>query len=223
VTGNDGEPSISYYHVTLGDLRFAHRNSVDGWEITTVDAAGDVGSSSRITLDGSGRPYILYYHRDNQDLMMAHRPNTAWGVDTVAAQGDVGQYQSLKVDSAGRIQVLYYDGTTHDLHYASGSGSVTAVDETPPSFRPLLLVHPNPGVASTILLQLARPGPTQVRIFDVTGRLVRTVFEGNLDAGPHQFRWNGFNDAGQRTASGRYLILASTPTARMTKGIVVLR
>lgn len=47
-------------------------------------------------------------------------------------------------------------------------------------------------------------GFVELRIFDITGRLVRTLFNGELAAGDHASLWNGTDDAGQRVASGIY-------------------
>lgn len=64
--------------------------------------------------------------------------------------------------------------------------------------RPRLEANaPNPFHATTrVAFVLPAPGPVRLRIFDAAGRLVRTLVDGDLPAGPHELVWDG------RTASG---------------------
>ncbi len=42
-------------------------------------------------------------------------------------------------------------------------------------------------------------------IYDVTGRLMRTLVQDVRDAGRHEVMWRGVDDAGQQVPSGIYL------------------
>jgi flagellar hook assembly protein FlgD len=42
-------------------------------------------------------------------------------------------------------------------------------------------------------------------VFDLRGRLVRTLVDGALTAGRHEVLWDGRSDAGQEQPSGVYL------------------
>jgi hypothetical protein len=70
-----------------------------------------------------------------------------------------------------------------------------------------LQVHPNPfNPATTISFRLGQPGRCTVRIYDLLGKLVRTIHAGQLEAGVQQFRWTGNDEAGARVASGVYFL-----------------
>jgi len=43
-------------------------------------------------------------------------------------------------------------------------------------------------------------------IFDLSGRLVRTLVHESLEPGTYQRYWKGLNDDGQRAASGVYFL-----------------
>jgi hypothetical protein len=47
--------------------------------------------------------------------------------------------------------------------------------------------------------------PAHLRIYDVRGKLVRTLFEGDLRSGNYQFTWDGRNDSDQSLPSGIYV------------------
>lgn len=69
--------------------------------------------------------------------------------------------------------------------------------------------RPNPFNPSTTL-SLVLPGQSQVALvlFDLRGHRVRRLYEGWLDQGRHEFRWDGRDDEGQALASGIYLARA---------------
>ena len=66
---------------------------------------------------------------------------------------------------------------------------------------------PNPfNPATTLRFSLAESRHTTMRIYDVRGRLVRTLVDGTLEVGEHDLRWDGRNNAGLRQASGVYFV-----------------
>lgn len=73
-----------------------------------------------------------------------------------------------------------------------------------------LAVFPNPTRGGTgIRVDLAAPqSRVRIEVFDVAGRLVRTVHDGSLGAGPHTFDWNGRDEADRTLGSGLYLVRA---------------
>jgi flagellar hook assembly protein FlgD len=52
-------------------------------------------------------------------------------------------------------------------------------------------------------------------VYDITGRTVRTLLSGRLNAGPHSILWDGRDDSGKAVASGVYLsrLIAGKTTA----------
>jgi hypothetical protein len=64
---------------------------------------------------------------------------------------------------------------------------------------------PNPSAGAVRLwLNMPRKDVAKVEIVDVSGRLVRNVFEGSLSAGEHVIDWDGRGDSGIRLAPGIY-------------------
>ncbi len=66
--------------------------------------------------------------------------------------------------------------------------------------------EPNPfNPRTTIRYSTAGVGPARIEIYDVEGRLVRTlVAAARMEAGPHEAVWDGTNDRGRRVGSGVY-------------------
>lgn len=86
----------------------------------------------------------------------------------------------------------------------------------------LLSENPSRGNAS-ISLRLSRPGTVRVRLYDVGGRLVRTLDQGTLQAGERVIRWDGKDDRGERVGSGVYFFHAETPDGVENRRVAVLR
>jgi flagellar hook assembly protein FlgD len=65
--------------------------------------------------------------------------------------------------------------------------------------------YPNPfNPRATITLDLPRAGEATLHLYDIRGRLVRTLHEGRLTEGRHDLTWAGADDAGRALASGVY-------------------
>lgn len=83
---------------------------------------------------------------------------------------------------------------------------------------------PNPARLATRLdfaIGAGDAGPVSLRIYDIAGRLVRTLVDGTLPAGPHHRVWNRTNEHGDRVAAGVYFARLQVG-ARAMKGKIVI-
>jgi hypothetical protein len=89
----------------------------------------------------------------------------------------------------------------------------------------LLPCSPNPFNPWTkIAFDLPRPGVVSLRIYDVTGRLVRSMLDEALcEAGRHAVIWNGRDDAKRDVASGVYFYRIEAGDYRATERMILLR
>ncbi len=76
----------------------------------------------------------------------------------------------------------------------------------------LLQSRPNPfSNETTIYYTLATRAKVTVRIFDISGRSIKTLVDGVIDPGIHQTRWAGDIDSGGEVASGVYFYRIDFP------------
>jgi hypothetical protein len=106
-------------------------------------------------------------------------------------------------------------------------GLVARSDEAatahPPAFA-LLPARPNPcNPSTTIRLRLSEAVDLHVAIYDLSGRQVATLFEGQLSAGAHELPWSGQTDAGRPAASGLYVCVASSGRAVQSEKLLLLQ
>jgi hypothetical protein len=96
-----------------------------------------------------------------------------------------------------------------------------AVDAVP------LALHqnvPNPFNPTTaISFSLPSSQHVTLSVFDVTGRLVRTIVDGPLDAGFKQCRWDGTDAAGDEVRSGVYFYRLTAGKQTLTRKMVLVR
>ena len=71
---------------------------------------------------------------------------------------------------------------------------------------------------------MARDCRADLRVFDMTGRLVRQLMSGEMvGAGHHQQVWNGRDDRGHRMPSGSYYYCLDACGVRETKRMVLIK
>ena len=76
---------------------------------------------------------------------------------------------------------------------------------------------------TTIRFSLAGAHHVSLRIYDVSGRLIRNLVSDVYPKGRHQVRWDVKTDRGEGAASGVYFYRLSVPGYEHTKKMVLLR
>lgn len=102
---------------------------------------------------------------------------------------------------------------------------VSAVESAPaPPAAILRPNRPNPFNPSTVIpFEIGRPSSVTLRIYNVSGALVRTLVEGPALPGPYEARWDGRDDDGRGVASGRYYVRLAAGSALLTRSVTLLK
>jgi hypothetical protein len=124
-------------------------------------------------------------------------------------------------DEGGFVPVAEVGMVFWDIYQTVGiNGPGTGTE--PAGLR--LRAAPNPfRTTMDIAFSLDRGGQVDLRVYDVAGRLVRRIYEGELNAGPLRFAWDARNDAGKRVGSGIYFIRVETRTETAVRKVLLLR
>lgn len=96
------------------------------------------------------------------------------------------------------------------------SSSATAV---------LQSVHPNPFNPQAIIrYSLPRASRVSLRIFDLSGRLVKILVDNEVvNSGDHETSWNGRDLTGRMVAAGTYLCRLETPDQRTSRPLTLIK
>ncbi|HPG39104.1 MAG TPA: FlgD immunoglobulin-like domain containing protein [bacterium] len=103
--------------------------------------------------------------------------------------------------------------------------AVVRVNVVIPKTTDLLPSYPNPfNPETTIRYDLAQDATVDLFIVDILGRTVATLIDGQkVQAGSWDIRWNGVNDAGNKIASGAYLVIFKAGSVTKVNKVVLLR
>lgn len=116
--------------------------------------------------------------------------------------------------------ILFLDNVTVTRAVAPG-----AVDEGNPAVAPRLAAPaPNPFQRSTtIRFDLPKAGEVRLNVFDMQGRLVRSLVSGAMEAGPVTLTWDGTDNGGRPVSAGLYALSLDAAGTRQTRRILRLR
>jgi FG-GAP-like repeat len=96
----------------------------------------------------------------------------------------------------------------------------TAIERSPISGHDRLEVGPNPITgAATIRFALPSSGRASIDVLDIHGRRVARAFEGELEAGAHQVRWEPPRELFRK--AGIYFLRFSSPAGTTTRRVVI--
>jgi len=102
-------------------------------------------------------------------------------------------------------------------------GDITAAGDAPRAFQ-LVGAVPNPfNPQTTIKYVLPEAGSVRLRLYDVQGRLVRTLVDGTRAAGANEVRWDGRDNTGRSMASGTYFARLEQGSQHSVKSLVLVR
>lgn len=133
----------------------------------------------------------------------------------------------------GKIYDVKTDG--HYLYLAAGSAflvyridSPTDVRDGPGSIIPqshaLSQNYPNPfNSSTTIAYELATRQHVNISVYDILGRLVRTLVDDTRSAGSYRIDWDGTDASDRFVASGVYLYRIRTDAFHQARKMVLLK
>ena len=126
--GSNGNPIISYYDQTKGDLKVAAcKNPTcsgatenDRSTNTTLDSNERVGRYTSIAIGTNGNPIISYYDDANGDLKVAacNSPTCTTSINTTL-DNNGGMFTSIAIGTNGNPIISYYDNANGSLKVAA--------------------------------------------------------------------------------------------------------
>ncbi len=105
---------------------------------------------------------------------------------------------------------------------APSSGAV-GDPEGMPVVSGLRRLWPNPTSGTiAVTYAIAGAGRVQLDVYDVSGRLVRRLVDGERRAGTETVVWNGKSEAGSGVKDGVYFTRLTGPGVRATRRVILL-
>ncbi len=122
-------------------------------------------------------------------------------------------------------KLFYSYAIVRDGEERARSSEVEITLKSLPSITTRLLPNvPNPFNPMTeIRFELGEPQQVSLKIYDVTGRLVRDLESGSLSSGPHSRVWQGRDNSGRQVPSGAYYVRLVTESKIENQKILLLK
>jgi hypothetical protein len=181
----------------------------------------NTGSGNTLSWDAAPEPDFQFYR-----VYRSSDPNFIPAPEDIVHEGATPAWNDPEYDG----WAVYYKVTTLD-HAGnesdpSGGDTVTGPDDPRPPKRFALYANvPNPFNPTTRIRYQVPDGGALVtlRVYDVTGRLVRTLVDGTHSAGVKTVQWEGRDDRGIPVASGVYYYRMQAGTFSRTRSMVLLK
>ena len=127
----------------------------------------------------------------------------------------VAEY-AIYISQDGAVSVEEWEFGPHGGPTSAGEGS---------SFTYSLNTGvPTPFVKSTVICySIARPGNVLLSIYDVSGRLVKTLVQAEQNAGVYNLVWNGYDNNNQKVAPGVYFTKFASGDFISVKKLILIK
>jgi len=214
-----------------------------GWDPvdTRLTTQASIQSEPQVDTDPLNNIYVVWSDQrnggSNQDIFYRQRIGGVWDpeMSLVGAATDttnqVQQFPGITHDGFGNSYVTWTDwrlpaslGRNKDVYYKVGNAVVTAVEVSPAPAGAALRAYPNPfNPMTNISFRVEKDARVSLRIYDVHGRLVRTLIDELMSAGPKRLTWDGRDDLGRSMASGAYYLRLQGGGTQVSRTINLLK
>jgi len=200
--GVNGGPNNKLPEVINWNVPSINRMYDDG--VSPDAKAGDgIYTKAVIFPDSSGR-YVEYKYIKNRTYECLTQSNRYFYVDD-------------SHDAAGNPQIL-------DIDYFNSCDATDVPYEAPAASLVLDQNYPNPfNPATTITFTAPADGRAVLRVYDVQGKLVKTMLDGVVHRGNVTVRWDGTDDGGRKVATGVYFYELRVGSERASRKMILLK
>lgn len=138
----------------------------------------------------------------------SNSPKKYFFVDKDPEGGSTYEYRLKQIDNDGKFK--YSDAVTVKIGV--------------PNKTELMQNSPNPfNPTTSIKFYIPNASKVEIQIYDLLGRKIKTLLNGQTAAGYHIIYWNGEDEFGGNVASGIYLYRLTARSFMQTKKMVLLK
>ena len=202
-----------------------------------ADGFDDLVISSQAYRDekriSEGMAYVLYGSAALPDSVDFRLNNAKWDIIWGGfAQTEIDQaIAKADLNADGKDDLVFggWTATTKSGGVASGEVYVllnraTNANKPAPTSSALLPVSPNPFQNTTIIwFNVSQTENISLEIFDLLGRRVRRLRDGNISAGRYSALWDGRDESGNFLSAGVYFAVLRTSTQIQKQKLIFLR
>ncbi len=228
----------SHIHETFQVILYSDGSIVYQYKTVTEGDGCSVGIENATGTDGLQVAFNSNYLQDGLAIRFSTQPPLSWVIpDPGSGSVEAGESElvALHFDATDLAEGTYEvmmtvisdDLVAGDLDLPVTliiGEEVSAVGEGLPKVLQLAGAVPNPFNPRTdIKFSLPRESSVQLKLYDVSGRLVRSLVDETMASGAYSVRWSGHDDAGKSVASGTYFMRLVADGEIRLKSMVLIR
>jgi hypothetical protein len=205
---NDGDVDLFAVGLYGENLLYTNLGNDNHWTnikcVGTISNTSAIGTKVRIKAIINGKPVWQMREISTQTGYLSQS-----SLNAEIGLGNAETVDSLKIEWPSGLTEIYTNLPINRFIVATEGRGITGVEESrqdlPAKFT-LSQNYPNPfNPSTTIRFSLPRAGVVQLQLYDLLGRLVRSLIDNETKpAGEHLIVWDGRNDAGRLVGSGVY-------------------
>lgn len=171
----------------------------------------------------SVKAFDMYYNPDPVDQDTIY----TWSCDTM-----LGSFNETGIFTAGNDMLAGYIYVQSSTIKDSSLVTITAETQLKlenttgaiPCKLKLYDNYPNPfNPNTTIKFELEKNALTEVNIYDISGRFIRSLLNELLTIGTHQIEWDGRSNSGKHVSSGTYFYQVKTNNQNSVRKMLLIK
>jgi len=218
--GSGGEMTMWHW------MAAEEESSTWAWDCGLVEITSN-GGATWLTLVPNGG----YSHQKNDNTANPLPEGTYcwsgsfnWTQETFDLSGFEGETVQIRFRFASDGYVTEEGWYVDDIQITSTGGGTGVDDPIVPMLFTLKQNAPNPFNPTTVIAyQLPQTADVTVEVYNIAGKLVRTLVDEEQDAGFRSVVWDGTNDEGMGVASGVYMYRLQAGDEVAQKRMVLLK
>jgi hypothetical protein len=204
------------------------------WQpVEEIVTGGFETATPSVAVGGDGKVHVAWSdhrHVDTEIYTMT-RDGGTWGDENrITAAAEPSVLPCVTANAAGTVSIVWTDQRhgQADLYFIqTESDAGIPVAEAPAAGSGLIYLarpYPMPFTSEArIVFSLGEAAEVSLDVFDVKGRLIRTLAEGTFTAGQHSLTWDGQDTRGAEAAPGVYFIRCASAAERHVRRVVLVR
>ena len=194
-----------------------------GVEMKDFAATGDGHLAATFTLTDHAHVIAEVFAKGSDAYLIRREVDVTAGPGDITFPGDDG---AALPDGDYVIRVRAQSLSSGEIAQEEATVPLRGSQVEAPARAALLANAPNPFSSSTTIsfaVPAGAPKNVRVGVYDVSGRSVRVLQDGQLPAGTHQRAWDGRDHEGRAVSSGVYLYRYEIAGEVLTRKMVLMR